>query len=141
MISPAHFREYILPSYKRQMAPAGRAGAVVHMHCDGQLHALLDDLLTSGIEVLNLQDLVNGIDWIEQHVKGRVAIDLDIDRQEVTVHGRPDEIDALVRREVEQLGSREGGLTMIYGLYPGTPLDNARAVAEAMRRYAGYFND
>ena len=29
---------------------------------------------------------------------------------------------------------------MIYGLYPGTPLENACAVADAMERYAGYFS-
>lgn len=139
MLHPAHFRKYILPSYQRQMTPAIEAGAVVHMHCDGQLHTIIDDLLQSGVQALNLQDQVNGIDWIAGRLKGRVAIDLDIDRQSTTVHGSPNDIDTLIRREIQTLGSPEGGLSMIYGLYPGTPLANARAVAEAMRRYAGYY--
>ena len=140
MISPKHFRKYILPAYKRIMAPAKQVDCVIHMHCDGQLHTLIDDLLASGVEVLNLQDLVNGLEWIAEHVKGRACIDLDIDRQDVTVHGTPEDIDRLIHREVEQLGSREGGLTMIYGLYPGTPLENARAVADAMERYADHYS-
>jgi hypothetical protein len=139
LISPAHFRAYIRPAYERLMAPARAAGAVIHVHSDGRLHALLDNLLACRPDVLNLQDLVNGLDWIADRVKGRVCIDLDVDRQQVTVHGTTAQVETLVRREVEMLGSREGGLTMIYGLYPGTPLANARAVADAMDRYAGYY--
>ncbi|MCD6304539.1 MAG: hypothetical protein J7M21_06220 [Planctomycetes bacterium] len=139
LISPQHFREYIQPVYKRLMAPARQAGAVVHMHCDGDLRALADDILECGIHVLNLQDLVNGLEWTARRLKGRICIELDIDRQQVTVHGTPEDVDCLIRREVELLGSPEGGLMMIYGLYPGTPLDNARAVAEAMDRYADYY--
>ena len=140
LLSPGHFRRYILPVYERLMAPAREAGAVVHMHSDGRLHGLVDDLLAAGVEALNLQDLVNGLDWIAGRLKGRVCIDLDVDRQDVTVHGTPAEVDALIRREVDRLGAPEGGLTMIYGLYPGTPLENARAVAEAMHRYAGHYS-
>jgi len=140
LISPQHFRTYIRPVYERLMAPARKAGAVIHMHSDGRLHAILGDMLACGIQVLNLQDLVNGLDWIAEQLKGRLCIDLDVDRQQVTVHGTPEDVDNLIRREVELLGSREGGLMMIYGLYPGTPLANARAVAEAMRRYTAYYS-
>ncbi|MBT4101638.1 MAG: hypothetical protein HOE86_28555, partial [Gemmatimonadetes bacterium] len=99
-----------------------------------------DDLLDAGVEVINLQDLVNGIDWIQDRLAGRVCIDLDIDRQAITRFGTPEQIDALVRDEVERLGSREGGLMMIYGLYPGVPLENADALMGAMERYSTYYN-
>ncbi len=140
MLTPGQFRSFIKPSFERIMAPAREAGCVVHMHSDGQLHALIDDLLSCGVDVLNLQDRVNGIDWIAKNVKGRVCIDLDIDRQEVTVRGSPAEIDKLIRKEVAALGSREGGLMLIYGLYPGLPIENVKAVMDAMERYAGYFS-
>jgi uroporphyrinogen-III decarboxylase len=110
------------------------------MHSDGDIRLLIDDLLACGIEVLNLQDLVNGIDWIEKKLKGRVCIDLDVDRQKVTTHGTPDEIDALIHQEVEKLGSVQGGLMMIYGLYPGVPLRNVKALMDAMEKYATYYS-
>jgi len=141
MISPAHFAAYIQPVYKRLMEPARRAGAVVHCHCDGDIKSLAPLLLECPLDVLNIQDLVNGIDWIAGNLKGKTAIDLDIDRTEVTVHGTPALIDELVRKEVAALSSPEGGLTMIYGLYPGSSLENARAVADAMERYAGFHRD
>ncbi|MHC4585949.1 MAG: uroporphyrinogen decarboxylase family protein [Planctomycetota bacterium] len=140
MLSPEQFKEYIKPIYGSLMIPAHDAGSLVHMHSDGDIRDLVDDLVVSGVDALNLQDLVNGIDWIAANLKGRVCIDLDIDRQQVTRFGDPDKIDELIRREVEKLGSPEGGLMMIYGLYPGVPLENIKAVMDAMERYAAFYS-
>ena len=86
-----------------------------------------------------MQDLVNGIDWIKEKFAGKICIDLDIDRQKITPYGTPEEIDALVREEVEKLGSKDGGLIMVYGMYPGVPLENAKALMDAMEKYSGYY--
>lgn len=136
MLPAALFRKYIQPVYRRIMAPAKERGVIVHMHSDGDIRSLIDDILGCGVDVINLQDLVNGIDWLAQNLVGRVCIDLDIDRQKITPYGTPSDIDALVREEVETLGDPRGGLLMVYGLYPGVPLDNAAAVMDAMERYA-----
>ncbi|MBT3342092.1 MAG: hypothetical protein HN712_15755 [Gemmatimonadetes bacterium] len=140
MMSPTHFRKYLKPSYGRLIAPAREAGCIVHMHSDGDIRELADDILDAGVEVINLQDLVNGLDWLEARLAGKVCIELDIDRQSVTPYGTPEQIDALVREEVERLGSREGGLMMIYGLYPEVPLANAAALMDAMERYSTYYS-
>mgnify|MGYP001140575242 CR=1 FL=1 len=139
LISPALFRKFIKPVYQRLTALTRRAGGLVHMHSDGNIRDLADDLIASGVDALNLQDLVNGVDWIAANLKGRVCIDLDVDRQQVTRFGTPAQIDALLRQEVETLGSPEGGLMLIYGLYPGTPMENIKAVMDAMERYAGFY--
>jgi hypothetical protein len=140
MLSPEHFRTYIKPVYERLMEPARQAGCLVHMHSDGDIRKLADDLTTSGVDALNLQDLVNGIDWIAANLKGRLCIDLDIDRQQITRFGSPEQVDDLICREVQMLGSSEGGLMMIYGLYPGVPLENVKAIADAMERYATFYS-
>jgi len=140
MLSPEHFRTYIKPIYEHLMAPAQKAGCLVHMHSDGDIRDLVDDLVVSGVDALNLQDLVNGIDWIAANLKGRVCIDLDIDRQQITRFGSPEQIDNLIRQEVEKLGSPEGGFMMIYGLYPGVPLENIKAIMDAMERYATFYS-
>ena len=140
MLSPEHLRKYIKPSYQRLMKPARDAGNIVHMHSDGDIRDLVDDLIDGGVQVVNLQDLVNGIDWIREKLAGKVCIDLDVDRQHVTVRGTPAEIDALIREEVEKLGSKQGGLLMVHGLYPGVPLENVKALMDAMERYATYYS-
>jgi len=139
MLSPKHFKKYIKPVYQRMMQPARERGCIVHMHSDGDIRTLADDLIDGGVEVINLQDLVNGIDWIAEKFTGQVCIDLDIDRQRITRYGTPQQIDALIREEVEKLGSKQGGLMMIYGLYPGVPLSNVKALMDAMEKYATYY--
>jgi len=140
MLSPDHFRTYIKPSYQRLMQPAREKGIVVHMHSDGDIRDLADDVVEGGVEAINLQDLVNGIDWIADKFAGKVCIDLDIDRQDITRGGTPEQVDALIREEVEKLSTPMGGLSMIYGLYPGVPLENVKALMDAMERYAGFHN-
>ena len=139
MLSPESFRKYIKPVYERLMKPARDQGCIVHMHSDGDIRALVDDLIEGGVEVINLQDLVNGIDWIADKFAGRTCIDLDIDRQNITVRGTPEQIDDLIREGVEKLGSKKGGLMMIYGLYPGVPLQNVKTLMDAMEKYATYY--
>ena len=139
MIPPQQFRKYIKPSYQRLIAPARERGCVIHMHSDGDIRTLVDDLLDVGVDVLNLQDLVNGIDWIKEHLVNRVCVDLDIDRQKITRFGTPQQIDELIREAVQKLGSKEGGLMMRYGLFPGIPLENIKALMDAMGKYATYY--
>ena len=101
---------------------------------------MVDEIIDGGVDVMNLQDLVNGIEWIGQKFRGRICVDLDIDRQSITPYGTPKQIDELIRNEVEQIGCKEGGLMMIYGLYPGVPLENVKAVMDAMEQYAFFYN-
>jgi hypothetical protein len=140
MLSPDHFKKYIKPSYQRLMTPAREKGTIVHMHSDGHLHDLIDDIIDGGVDVLNMQDLVNGIDWIADRFAGKICIDIDIDRQRITSKGTPQQIDTLIREEVEKIGSKKGGLMMIYGLYPGVPLENVKAIMDAMEEYASYYS-
>ncbi|MCD6321802.1 MAG: hypothetical protein J7L77_02130 [Clostridiales bacterium] len=140
MMSPEMFRKYIKPTYIRLMKPAKDKNRLVHMHSDGYIMDIIDDLIECGVDIINLQDLVNGIDDIRKSIKGRIAIDLDIDRQDVTVNGSAKDIDDLIREEVIKLGSSKGGLSLIYGLYPGTPLSNAEAVMNAMEKYSFYYS-
>lgn len=140
MISPEHFRTYVKPVYRRLMKPALEHGCIVQMHSDGDVRTLADDLVDAGVQVLNIQDLANGIEWIASHFAGRVCIELDVDRQAVTRFGTPRQVDDLVRREVATLGSPRGGLMMVHGMYPGVSLANARALMDAMERYATFFD-
>jgi len=140
MLSPESFREYIKPVYQRLMKPSRDQGCIVHMHSDGDIRTLVDDLIDGGVEVINLQDLVNGIDWIADKFAGRTCIDLDIDRQIITARGTPGQIDDLIREEVEKLGTRKGGLMMVYGLYPGVSMENIGALMDAMEKYATYYS-
>jgi len=136
MLSPDNFRKYIKPSYQRLFAEAKKKDVHIYVHSDGDLRTLIDDLIDVDTDILNLQDLVNGVDWIRDNLKGRVCIDLDIDRQQFCQFGTPAEIDGHIKNIVQKLGSKDGGLMMLFGLYPELPLENMKAVMDAMERYA-----
>lgn len=135
MLSPDNFQQYIVPCYRRMTKRVRQAGVPVHMHSDGDIRTLTEDLLSTGIDALNLQDLVNGLDWIRDHLKGRVCIDLDIDRQKITRFGTPSEVKELIRREIDLLNDPAGGLMFTFGLYPGTPEENVIALMDALEEY------
>ena len=139
MISPGLFRKYIKPLYQRMLKPVREAGKIIHMHSDGDIRTLVDDIIDGGVDVINLQDCVNGVEWIGGKFRGKTCVDLDIDRQKITRFGTPKDIDDHIRRCVETVGCPEGGLMMIYGLYPDIPMENVRAVMDAMTRYAGFY--
>ena len=139
MISPNLFRKYIKPLYQRMLAPVRQAGKIIHMHSDGDIRTLVEDIIDGGVDVINLQDLVNGVDWIGSRFRGKTCVDLDIDRQKITPFGTPVEVDAHVRHCIETIGCKEGGLMLIYGLYPGVPLENVKALMNAMTRYADFY--
>lgn len=140
MLSPEQLRKYIKPSYQRLMKRAREKDCIVHMHSDGDIRLLADDLIDGGVEVINLQDLVNGIDWIAEKFAGKTCVDLDIDRQNITVCGTPRQVEELIREEVTKIGSKHGGLMMIHGWYPGAPLENVKALMDAMEKYSQYFS-
>lgn len=140
MLSQDLFQTYIKPSYMKIMKPARDAGIPIHMHSDGDVRTLLDDIVDSGVEVVNIQDLVNGIDWIAEKFRGKICVDLDIDRQAITPCGTPKQIDDLIFEEVRKIGTKDGGLLLTFGLYPGTPLENVKAVMDAMEKYAFYYS-
>jgi hypothetical protein len=132
---PEIWRELIKPSYKEIFSICRRKNIEVYLHTDGYIVDIIPDLIESGVTVLNLQDLVNGLDNIEKQVKDKVAIDLDIDRQKITVFGKPDDIDSHIKNCIEKLGSKYGGLLLIYGAYPGTPAENIGSVIKSMEKY------
>jgi hypothetical protein len=134
-MSPTVWRDLLKDAYRRIYARCRDAGVPVYMHTDGWILDIIPDLLEVGVDILNPQDLVNGLDNLKRLVKGAAAIDLDIDRQSVTVFGKPAEIDAHIRKCIETLGPPAGGLILTYGVYAGTPLANVAACVRAMQKY------
>lgn len=139
-ISPAAWRKYIKPSYQRIFSYCRSNDVYVALHSDGYIVNIIPDLIECGVARLNPQDLVNGLDNLARLAKGKVYLNLDIDRQQVTVYGTPEEIEAHILNCVRTLGSPKGGLSFIWYVFPPTPIENISACARAMDKYATYWN-
>jgi len=134
-ISPSAWRKYIKPSYKKFFSFCRQHNTHVSLHTDGWIVDIIPDLIECGVSVLNPQDLVNGIENIKRLAKGKVCIDLDIDRQKITYFGKPDDVEKHIEYCVKTLGSEKGGLLLKFGAYPGTPVENICAVIKAFEKY------
>lgn len=138
-ISPDAWRRYIKPSYKRIFSYCRSNGVHTYLHTDGHIVDIIPDLIECGISIINLQDLVNGIDNICRLAREKIFLHLDIDRQRITVFGEPREIDTHILNCVRVLGSPNGGLDMRWAIHPPTPIENIEAGAEAMHKYSEYW--
>ena len=131
-VSPRIFEEFIYPAYKRIFSRAKASGARIRLHTDGRVIEVIDQLIKAGVDILNVQDRVNGLENLKSACWGRVCIDLDLDRQVLIPFCTPQEIKDYIRHVVETLGSRRGGLMLYAEVHPPTPLENIKALAEAL---------
>lgn len=140
MIGPEMFHRWVTPGYKALMRPCREAGCHVALHSDGYIMDLMDEFIEAGVTIINPQDLCNGVDDLAREVKGRICIRLDIDRQTIMPYGTRSDIRALIEEEVRKLGSPQGGLEMIAGIYPPTPAENVDALCDAMEEFRTYWH-
>ncbi len=140
-INPETFRRLFIPAYTKMFGACREAGVHVHFHSDGHIMEIAEDLVKAGVSILNLQDLVNGIDIIKSILKGKVCIDLDIDRQRMLAFGSPEDVKEHVQRDVSALFSPNGGLTIqVYPCSP-TPVENIEALCEALEQIGAGIKD
>ena len=132
MISPEQFRRYLKPMFKDLFTRCRQAGSHVLLSSDGNLLSIVDDLIECGISVHDPQLRANTLEGIERHYKGKVCINLDLDRQMFSFC-RPEDIRGQVEQSLERLYSPQGGLMLMGSFYDEkVPLENIEAMAAAM---------
>lgn len=136
---PDKWRKYLKPCYKKIYAPLVEAGHIVYMHTDGHILEIIPDLMDCGVRVVNPQSRANGLANLAAVCKGKVCVDIDLDRQ-LFPFATPAEIDAHVREAVETLGSREGGLWLKAEMNFEVPLENIEAICAALERYTWFYS-
>jgi hypothetical protein len=138
-ISAEKWRKYLKPCYAAFYGLCHDKGLDVYMHTDGHILPIIGDLVDCGVNVVNPQIRANGLAGLVRECRGKVCINLDLDRQ-MFPFCTPAEIDAHVRECVEALGMPEGGLWLSAEVGPGIPLENVEAICQALERYRGYFS-
>lgn len=137
-ISPEKWRHYLKPCYAHMYGLCHQAGVSVYMHTDGHIIPIIEDLIQCGVDVLNPQVGANGLEALARECKGKVCVDLDLDRQ-MLPFATPERIEAHVREAVEKLASPRGGLWLLAEIGPDVPLENIEAICQALEKHRGYF--
>jgi uroporphyrinogen decarboxylase len=137
-VSPKQWRRYLKPCYTAIYRLFREAGYSVYMHTDGHIVEIIPDLIEAGVTVINPQVRANGLDSLARTCKGKVCVDLDLDRQ-LFPFATPRQIDDHIREAVEVLGAPQGGLWLKAEIGDDVPLANVAAICGALETYRGFF--
>ena len=135
MISPAKFRKYIKPLFKELFTTCRSAGTHVALSSDGHLLEIVDDLVECGVSMHDPQIRANTLEGIARAYKGKLCINLDMDRQ-MFPFCTPADIRHQVKQAVEQLNAPEGGFMIFASISGGdVPLENIEAICQAFEAF------
>ncbi len=136
-IGPHKWRKYFKPAFQKLYAPVKSAGIYVYMHTDGCIYEIMPDLKEIGVDMINPQFRANGLDNLVEVCKGKIPINLDLDRQ-LLPFATPQQIDDHVRECVEALYLPEGGLGLSLEIGTDVSLENMEAAFKAVDKYRFY---
>ncbi len=138
MISPAKFRNYIKPMFKKIFIPCRKAGTHIFLSSDGNLLEIIDDLIECGVSIHDPQIRANTLEGIARTYKGKkICVKVDLDEQ-MFAFCKPTDIRRQIKEVAEKLYSPQGGL-MIYGdPSPDVPLENIEAICSALEEFYTY---
>lgn len=136
-IGAEKWRKYMKPCYAKIYKGLRDKGCYVYMHTDGCIHEIMPDLVECGVNMINPQYRANGLDNLERVCKGKIPINLDLDRQ-LFPFATPAQLDNHVRECVERMYLPTGGLGLNIEMNYEVPLNNMAAVYDAVRKYRGY---
>ncbi len=139
LMNPVHFRKYFKPCYEALFSLVRQAGRHVYLHSDGHILEIVDDLIECGVTILNPQVRANTLDGLARTCKGRIAINLDLDRQ-LFPFATPQAIREHIEEAVAKLGSPEGGLMLHAECEPDVPLENIEAICQALMHARNYYS-
>jgi len=142
MISPAHFREFILPRLKQITDKCHQHGLLYIKHTDGNVMAIEKEFLEeSGVDGYHPVDPSAGMDigYIKRKHGHRLTVLGNVDCAHTLVHGsRQQIIDETV--DVIKKAAPGGGfvLSSSNSIHSGVPTENFLTMLKAARQYGNY---
>jgi uroporphyrinogen decarboxylase len=140
-MSPAHFREYILPGLRQMVRTVKENGGFFVKHCDGFVWPILDMMVSTGIDAFNPIQPDAGMDIAE--VKKRygqqVCLIGNIDCAHLLPFGEPDQVEAAVK-DCFGRAARGGGyiLSSSNVIHSEVKPENFLRMLKAARAYGEY---
>jgi uroporphyrinogen decarboxylase len=141
VMSPQHFRQFVLPYLKRSIDAAHDEGVPFIKHTDGNIWAILDDMVQAGIDALDPIEPAAGMDIGEVKAKygDRIAVIGNVDCSFVLTRGTVEEVEEAVKETIAK-ASPGGGhiLASSNSIHPAVKPENYKAMVKAARRYGRY---
>jgi hypothetical protein len=139
LIKPDIWRSFFKPRYRKMFDLAHDGGAFVHLHSDGHITDILDDLHEIGVDILNPQFSCHDLEDFAEKTRGRFCINSDVDRQVVLPRYPPERVSAHIEHLIELFGRQnDGGLFGRGELNMDVPLENIRAMFDSWVKFGKY---
>jgi uroporphyrinogen decarboxylase len=139
MFSPRQIRAFLLPGMQRMIDLSHQAGAYVFHHNDGNIRAILPDLLALGIDILNpIQWRAAGMDreLLKREAGERVVLHGAMDNQQTLPFGDTADVRREVLENLRILGAGGGYiLAPCHNIQAVSPPENIVAMYETGYEY------
>ena len=138
-MSPAHFREFVLPGLTTVVKEIKAGGGYVVKHTDGNIWGIMDQLLSTGLDMLGpLEPAYMPLDEVRRRSGMKVGVvgNVDVD---LLSRGTPGEVEAATREQLRRISPLGGhflgsGNSISASVRP----ENYWAMLQAARRYGTY---
>lgn len=141
LMSPEHFRKFVLPYLAKAVEVAHRYGLPFIKHTDGRLWEVMDDIVGTGIDALDPIEPLAGMDIgeVKERYGDRIAVVGNVDCSVLLPYGRPEQVEEAVKETIAK-ASKGGGhvLASSNSIHPGVRPENYRAMVEAARKFGTY---
>ena len=138
IMSPEHFREFVLPYLQAAVDLAHAGGLPFIKHTDGNLWPILDMIVDTGIDCLDPLEPIAGMDIgeVKRRYGDRIAVAGNVDCGELLSRGTPQEVGEAVKETLAK-GAVGGGhiLASSNSIHPAVRPENYRAMLQAAREF------
>lgn len=141
IMSPAHFREFVLP-YLQEMVDLAKDYEVPFLkHTDGNLWPIIDDLVDTGFDCLDPLEPIASMDIgrVKEQYGDRIALAGNVDCGQLLCHATEDQVVEAVKETIAK-GSPGGGhiLASSNSIHPAVNPENYRVMVETAREFGKY---
>jgi MtaA/CmuA family methyltransferase len=131
ILGPELYESFALPGQRKVAEAIRAAGAPSLLHICGDIRLCTDMMVRSGVDAISIGQGMR-IPMVKEIVKDRCRVIGNIDPTGVLLGGTPKQVEADVRRCAKE------GVDIVApgcGLSPKTPLENLKAMTDAVRKY------
>lgn len=134
VVSPAIYREFVLPAEQKVVSKLKGKGSFIGIHVCGNVTAILPDLAMTGADLLDI-DYKTDLYRVAETCEG-ITIRGPLDPSTVLCLGTPETVAAKSQEAIEILGKR-GRLLLSSGcdMSPNTPEENLRAMIRTAHNF------
>jgi len=141
IMSPEHFREFVLPYLQEVVDVAKEKGVPFIKHTDGNIWSIIDDIIDTGIDGIDpLEPIANmDIGKVKELYGHRIAVLGNVDCGELLSRGTPEEVEEATKETIAK-ASPGGGhiLASSNSIHPAVKSENYKTMLEVARRCGQY---